>query len=338
MRVNLKGVHRVRARLASGERVVYCYAWRGGPRLVGEPGSPEFIRSYEEAHRNQRTPSPSQFRSIIAAYKASPEFKRLRERTAADYLKQIAKIEPAFGDMPIEALNDPRVSRDFLKWRDSMASSPRQADYAWMVLMRLMSWGRGRGLTTYRPPERVERLYHSDRSEKIWSETDIAAFLAVASEPLQRALVLALETGQREGDLLVLPWAAYDGTWLRLRQSKRGQRVNIPATEHLKAVLATAPRTSPVILVESRGRPWNQDTFRRAVWEAKRKAGISDLHFNDLRGTAVTRLSEAGCTTQEIATITGHSLKAVDTILDRYLARTDKLALAAIAKLERVER
>jgi hypothetical protein len=54
-----------------------------------------------------------------------------------------------------------------------------------------------------------------------------------------------------------------------------------------------------------------------------------------LRGTAVTRLAEAGCTEAEIATITGHALASVHTILERYLARTDKLAVAAIAKLER---
>jgi integrase len=65
------------------------------------------------------------------------------------------------------------------------------------------------------------------------------------------------------------------------------------------------------------------------------KAGIVDLTFHDLRGTAVTRLSEAECTPQEIATITGHSLRDVGAIIDRYSARTDKLAIAAIAKLER---
>jgi hypothetical protein len=49
----------------------------------------------------------------------------------------------------------------------------------------------------------------------------------------------------------------------------------------------------------------------------------------------VTRLSEAKCTPQEIATITGHSLRDVGAIMDRYSARTDKIAVAAIAKLER---
>jgi hypothetical protein len=45
-------------------------------------------------------------------------------------------------------------------------------------------------------------------------------------------------------------------------------------------------------------------------------------------------LSEAGCTPQEIATITGHTLKSVAQILEHYLARTKPLAEAAIIKLE----
>ena len=38
--VALKGVFKVKAK---GR--VYYYAWRGGPRLTGEPGSPEFVSS-----------------------------------------------------------------------------------------------------------------------------------------------------------------------------------------------------------------------------------------------------------------------------------------------------
>jgi hypothetical protein len=52
---------------------------------------------------------------------------------------------------------------------------------------------------------------------------------------------------------------------------------------------------------------------------AKRIAGVT---FNDLRGTAVTRLALADCTEAEIATITGHCLRDVRSILDtHYLCR-----------------
>ena len=335
MRVQLKGIHRIKVKLASGETAEYFYAWRGGPRLVGEPGSAEFVASYTAAHASRREPDRATFHSIIAGYKASQDFLGLSPRTQSDYLKQIKKIETAFADLPIAALEDARVTREFLEWRDSMANSPRSADYAWSVLMLLCSWARARGLTLYRPPERIERLYKADRSEKIWEETHLAAFLAVASEPLQRALVLALETGQRQGDLLALPWSAYDGQWIRLRQSKTGRRVNVPVTRRLRTILDNAKRTATVILTNTRGMAWSPKAFRTAWGEACRKAKITGLHFHDLRGTAVTRLAEAECSHAEIAAITGHGMKDVGAILDKYLARTDKIALAAIAKLER---
>jgi hypothetical protein len=92
------------------------------------------------------------FHSIIAGYKASQDFLGLKPRTKADYLKLLPRIEKQFGDLPLAALDDARVTKDFLEWRDGMAASPRQADYSWMVLMRLLSWARARGLTLYRPP------------------------------------------------------------------------------------------------------------------------------------------------------------------------------------------
>jgi hypothetical protein len=64
-------------------------------------------------------------------------------------------------------------------------------------------------------------------------------------------------------------------------------------------------------------------------------AGIVGVTFNDLRGTAVTRLAIAGCTEAEIATITGHSLRDVRSILGAHYLHCDPaLAESAIRKLE----
>jgi hypothetical protein len=66
MRVRLKGIHCVKVKLATGETATYYYAWRKGPRLVGEPGSPEFLASYMAAHASRRQPDGSSFHSVIA--------------------------------------------------------------------------------------------------------------------------------------------------------------------------------------------------------------------------------------------------------------------------------
>ena len=104
-------------------------------------------------------------------------------------------------------------------------------------------------------------------------------------------------------------------------------------------------RVSPLILTTKTGQSFKKRYFARLWGEAMTKAGLQsvtlpgsdelvELHFHDLRGTAVTLLSEAGCTPQQIATITGHSLKTVHRILERYLARTRGLAEQAIFNFE----
>jgi integrase len=336
MRVNLRGLHSAHVTLANGKRVVYFYAWRGGPRLRGEPGTPDFIASYNEAVA-QRAPLPAgTLQGLIDAYQRSQKFLGLRERTRADYIKKIKIIETEFGDFPIKALTARETRGVFMDWRDRLAlRSPRQADYAWMVLALILAWAKDRGKITVNPCERGGRVYDGTRVDFVWSIEDEATFLKHASAHLHLPLLLALWTGQRQGDLLRLPWSAYDGARIKLRQSKTGARVNIPVGAPLKAALDTARKDSPLILVTSRGRPWTSHGFRSSWGYACKKAGIVDLTFNDLRGTAVTRLALVGCSEPEIVTITGHSLRDVRSILDvHYLHRDPALADSAIRKLE----
>ena len=180
------------------------------------------------------------------------------------------------------------------------------------------------------------RLYRGSRAEKIWTAADEAAFLDRAPKHLHLPLMLALWTGQRQGDLLRLPWSSYDGTHIRLKQSKGGRRVVVKVGAPLKAALDAASKQSPLILVNSEGRPWTPDGFRASWGKACRGAGVVGVTFHDLRGTAVTRLALAGCTEAEIATITGHAMRSVRAILDEhYLARDTALGDSAIIKLER---
>ncbi len=163
-----------------------------------------------------------------------------------------------------------------------------------------------------------------------------AAGLSSASTHLHLPLLLALWTGQRQGDLLRLPWSAYDGSKIRLRQRKTGVGVIIPVSARLKVALEGTPKRGPVILTNIDGKPWTEDGFRSSWRKASALAGIIGLTFHDLRGTAVTWLALAGCTEAEIASITGHSLRDVGAILDsHYLHRDPALAESAIRKLER---
>lgn len=106
-----------------------------------------------------------------------------------------------------------------MRWRDDVARrSKRSADYGWSVLARILSWALDRGLVDANPCERGGRIYKACRAENIWTDADEAAFLAVASRQMRLAFMLALWTGQRQGDILTVTWAAYDGGAIRFRQ------------------------------------------------------------------------------------------------------------------------
>lgn len=347
MRVRLKGINRVTKKLADGSSVTYFYAWKGGPRLDGKPGTPEFHASYNAAVETRKATPEGMLRAILDGFEASSDFAGLAPRTRTDYKKHIKAIEAEFGDFPLKALEDRRTRGEFLAWRDRMGvTSRRNADYRFAVFARILAWAFNRGLVPLNPCERPGRLYRSTRSEVVWTDADEAAFLAKAPAHLHLALTLALWTGQRQGDLLRLTWSAYDGSHIRLKQRKTGARVVIPVGAPLKRVLdeakrkvAELPEGKPralTILATENGTPWTESGFRASWRKACAKAGVVGVTFHDLRGTAVTRLALAECSEAEIATITGHSLRDVGAILDsHYLKRGGGLADSAIRKLER---
>lgn len=343
--MRVKGLHTTKATLADGTKRVYYYAWKGGPRINAEPGTPDFWAAYNKIVSARREHAVGTLGDVIDEYLTSGEFKKVsssHQRALRSYLEMIRK---QFGTMPLQVVEDRRVRSDFRKWRDKFTATPRKADYAWTTLSRLMTFAIDRGHISANPCTGGGRLYNADRADKIWGADDLRAFLEAASLPLQRALMLALWTGQRQGDLLRLTWAAYDGNVIRLKQSKGKARVPVPVGGPIKDMLDAmlAARKSAkepkavTILTNSKGQPWTGDGFRTSWEKAYKKAELGDLHFHDLRGTAVTRLALAGCTVPEIASITGHSLKTVQEILDKhYLGGRLELAEAAIKKLDAV--
>jgi integrase len=336
VRARLQGINTVRKRLADGTVRTHYYHRATGMPLSGKPGSPEFLRDYGAAEKTLLDRLAGIFNGLVRDYILSPEFEKLRDSTQREYKRMLTKAELKFGNMPLAALEDPRVRQDFMTWRAivAKASGDREADNRLSVISAMLTWAKENGKVFSNHIAGFRRLHSADRSDLIWLPEHIHAFMAVAPVELQRALILALHTGQRQGDLLRLAWGNYDGSLITLRQGKTDRKVEIPCTKALRKMLDGLDRNSAVVLTTKTSRPWKPRYFK-AQWEAAtKKAGIIDLHFHDLRGTAVTMLAEAGCTTPMIAAITGHSLKTVTTILDKYLARTRVLAGEAVTLFE----
>ena len=258
MRIKATGLHWTLATLADGTKRVYWYAWRNGPRLPGNPGEPEFLAAYNAAIATRVAPPEGRLVSLLQAYQRSQNFLGRRERTRADYIKQIMKIEQKFGDAPLKALADPRTRGIFMAWRDELAlKSQRQADYAWTVLALVLAWAKDRAKITVNPCERGGRVYHGTRVDHVWTIEDEAAFLKHAPAHLHLPLLLALWIGQRQGELLRLPWSACDGTDHRLRQSKTGARAD-PGGRAAQGRARRGEEAGPIILTSTDKRPWTR--------------------------------------------------------------------------------
>lgn len=316
--VRLKHVHVVRAK---GRE--YHYAWRGGPRLDGEPGSPEYAASYAKHHKARKQPLGGDVRQLVAAYKASPEFTGLGDHTRRAYGAYLALIVSEFGDLPFAALDDEDVAEDFYAWRDAMAANPRKADYAVGTLKRLLDWGvKRRRFNKQNHAEGIERLHRADRSESIWTDDDFRALRLHASKELMWAVELAAHTGIRQSDLIGLPWGAYDGESIQLRTSKSGRFVTIPCTQACRDLLAKIEKRQVVILTTERGkRRWTADGLRSTFRKACALAGVKRT-FHDLRRTAATRMIAAGFDASQIALVLGWSEDEVETLKRRYVSRS----------------
>ena len=81
-----QGIHRVTAK---GKE--YHYAWRGGPRLKGTPGTLAYVQEFLEfkkAKDEAKQPTKN-FGWVISKFKETTEFTSLAERTKKDYLSKI---------------------------------------------------------------------------------------------------------------------------------------------------------------------------------------------------------------------------------------------------------
>jgi len=120
---------------------------------------------------------------------------------------------------------------------------------------------------------------------------------------LKPVVLLALETAMRRGEILNLKWEniSVDQQTCYLPMTKNGSSRNVPLSLDAISILNDLARS-----FDGRVFPIS-NTSLRGLWNrACKRAGITDLHFHDLRHEATSRFFEKGLNVMEVATITGH--------------------------------
>ncbi|KFL27059.1 integrase [Devosia sp. 17-2-E-8] len=321
--VELKGLHKVKSK---GK--IYYYAWRGGPAIKGQPGTPEFIASYNAAVADFRAPDSDRFRSVIVTYKASKDYKKLATTTKRNWNLWLDRIGAYFGDLRIAQFDRADKIRPIIrKWRNTYNDRPRAADYGMQVLSRVLSFAVELGKVSSNPCEGIKHLYTGSRAEIIWTDADIETLHGgeKSSPVIMQAVNLAAHTGLRASDLIRLSWShvSENAIIMTTGKSRHRREVVIPLYDELRTLLAGIPKLSPVILTSSRETPWTVSGLNSSFYTAMQKSDLKsrDLHFHDLRGTAATKFYVAGLSERVIAEILGWEEETVAKIIRRYVGR-----------------
>ena len=150
-----------------------------------------------------------------------------------------------------------------------------------------------------KPRDRRVSAYDIDKLMHALRETKVTY--------LKPLILIALETGLRQGELIKLLWkdVDLDSRLLKVRDTKNGEDRVIPLSNKSLSILESLPRPGKTVFNASHSSL--QNAWKRLI----KRSGLIDLHFHDLRHEAISRFIERGLTIPEAASISGHKTQSM---------------------------
>jgi integrase len=329
----------------------YYYFRRNGRRwrLPGLPLSEEFRAEYDrllvetalvaragdgaigERPADRCAFKRGSFGALINDYLATGEFHtNLKPRTQAEYRRVCEGLQERHGNKPVRLMK----RRHIRQMRHEKAETPRAANTAMVKI--LLNFGIDDCLIEASPAAKMKELKVGEW--RAWTDDECAAFEKrwAPGTMQRRAYALALYTGQRLSDLVLMTRAhRQEGLIHVAAQGKTGEELWIPEHSELTAELARGVAgIASLLTTPTQGKPFDPVYFGSWFAEAIDKAGLpDDCVTHGLRKCAARKLSELGCSEDEIKSITGH---ATTRMIAHYTKSADqrKRARSAMRKWE----
>ncbi|MBO5489869.1 MAG: site-specific integrase [Desulfovibrio sp.] len=172
------------------------------------------------------------------------------------------------------------------------------------------------------PTEKVRKPTRPrGRDRRIRGPQEWRALLKAANPRFRLVLRFAVRTAMRREEIAGLTWDCVSMTkrTVYLPRTKNGEARTVPLSPRAWAILRQAgpAETGSVFGM-------TVSAITQAMHDTRRRAGISDLHFHDLRHEATSRLFElTDLEAMEIRSITGH--KTMQMLLRYSHLRTERL-------------
>lgn len=284
---------------------------RGWPsqKFQHEFGTAEFWKEYSDILSGERLTNRVEvrnFAALIASYRKSPRYKKLKPRTALDYDKYLDFFISIMGTASPVAMK----RKDVIRLRDSNADKAYFANYSLRVLRVLMEHCVDLGWSEANPAKGVQEFKTEKPEREPWPSELLARYRSECALGTRERLVMELcvGTGQRIGDVLEMRWSnIQDGAFV-IRQNKTGKELWLPILPELQAALSAASRHSVYILTNERGtNRWSYRGASQAVRNVREQIGALDYDIHSWRYNAACELVEAGCSDDLVAAVTGQS-------------------------------
>jgi integrase len=311
--------------------------------LTGTPWSEDFMRQYAAALDGIPTQTgnigeartlPGTFNALCVRYYRSPDFLGLAPRIQQQRRNVLENFRAAHGNKPLKGLHRHHI-KDIL---GAKANTPEAANHLLKVLRGILAFAVDQNMVATNPAVGVKKYRTHTDGHHSWTDQEIAQFQArhPAGTKAGLALALGLYTAQRKGDVLRMGWQHVSVDTITVRQEKTKTPLMLPMHPELKAALANVPRTNLTFLLTEWGKPFDSGGFGNWFRYRCNEAGLRHCTFHGLRKAAATRLTNAGCSTDEVRAITGHRSLAE---VAHYTKAADqqRLAQQALAKQLRAE-
>jgi integrase len=306
-------------------------------RLPGLPGSREFLDAYQNALDGsplpigaKRTKAGTVNAAIVGYYDSTVHFGSLAPGTQAMRRAILERFRAAHGDLPIATLPPKFITLTLNKLRPSVARN-------WLKAIRhLMHYAVAAEICKVDPTQGIKLPKMKTDGIHTWDETEIAAFEAahaIGTRP-RLAMALLLYTGQRVSDVIRMGRQHIRNGILHVRQAKTGAVLDIPVHPDLQAIIDATPGEHLTFLTSSKtGGPYVGNALSQQFRIWCDAAELPHCTAHGLRKAACRRLAEAGCSTNEIAAISGHATLSE---VQRYTKAADQARMARTAMARQV--
>jgi len=177
---------------------------------------------------------------------------------------------------------------------------------------------------------KIRLFKESNSRERSLTAEQAKRLLAELPEHQREIVQFALATGLRQGNVLKLEWSQVNleqrHAWIRGWESKNRHPIAVPLNDAALSVLRRQVGKHPERVFTYRGKPLK--AANTMSWQhARKRAGIEDFRWHDLRHTWATWQRQAGTPTHELQKLGGWRTGAM---VERYAhLAPEHLALAA---------